>query len=1148
MTQPSGDDSPATLEAQFAAMQRAMPASLRDQILAESDGENRLLTILFADLTGSVRSTRDLAPEDVASRVNLVLKAMVDAVLAYDGRINRLLGDAVLAFFGTPFAHENDPERAILAALRIRESVQQLGFDVTIGINTGELYVGSVGTEAHHEVTAMGTAINLAARLRERAAPGEILVGAATHQHTRRAFAFVERSVEAKGFAEPLPAYVVQARLARPEKVRGIEGLRADLIGREEELGKLLDALYAMKHGRGQMVTIIGEAGVGKSRLVADVREHALADPTTAPLWLEGRSLDVSMGVSYWAFLDMLRAHLGWTVEDDETQRAERLVGALERLVDQGAIDQTRFREITPVLADLLSVDLGDENWPTPAPVSPDQARQQTFTALRDVILALARPRGFVLVLDDLHWSDTLSLDVLSMLMDAITLAPLLLICVYRPHAEHRVAHLAINAARRCAGRYTEIQVRELTPQQSRDLINSLLGVRDLPPALSDLILEKAQGNPFFVEEVIRALIDAGVVYRDGDGWCARPEIAGVAVPASIQSVILSRVDRLQEDTRHVLQSASVIGRVFRRRVLARVAQREADLDRTLWELEERALIYEGRITPEPEYAFQHQLTQQTVYNNLLRRQRELFHREVAAAIEVLYADGVEEFYEQLAYHFEHGGATDQALSYLMKAADKAVAQNALHQAVAFYDRALELATADRFHELHQRRGAAHLELFQGSLAAADYTVVLDQAREAGDRTGEVEGMLGLARALYIVSLDDRGGDAIEHSRMMYEQAYDLARLLGDKRAMIRALLGTRWMSDLLPNYVEKAAENAREALALSTAIGDDELRIESQMALVRHSRRNEVSLLEEQLLGRVEGRDLPKLNLALFSFLTRRLQWGDMAEAIALADRATSVATRLGVLPVQYPTFRAVGLLGLGRYGEAWVSVECEIADDAHPFGRTVRDLGFALYFAELFDHTLVLDLVIDIAERGRQLRRLWVEDWAEALKGLALARLGRGDEVDWTRFDVEESRLLAPRIQVAGARAALATGALAEALSRARSAIASSIARDGAHEMVAAHLVAAQALLGSERPADALANADAGLAAAEAHGYLPLRWLLRGVRGQALGALERPEEAKRERAAAAALLAELAANINNPDHRRSFLATPEVVTAIEG
>src|SRR5207244_275122 len=193
----------ASLETQFAAMQRAMPASLREQLLTDADGENRVLTILFADLTGSVRSTRDLAPEDAAARVDDVLKAMVDAVLEYDGRINRLLGDAVLAFFGTPVAHENDPERAILAALRIREAVRALGFEVTAGINTGEVFLGPVGTAAHHEVTAMGTAVNLAARLRERAAPGEILVGASTYQHTRRAFAFDERAVEAKGFAEP---------------------------------------------------------------------------------------------------------------------------------------------------------------------------------------------------------------------------------------------------------------------------------------------------------------------------------------------------------------------------------------------------------------------------------------------------------------------------------------------------------------------------------------------------------------------------------------------------------------------------------------------------------------------------------------------------------------------------------------------------------------------------------------------------------------------------------------------------------------------------------------------------------------------------------------------------------------------------------
>jgi hypothetical protein len=993
----------------------------------------------------------------------------------------------------------------------------------------------------------MGTAINLAARLREHAAPGEILVGAATYQHTRRAFAFDERSVEAKGFADTLPAYVVEARLTRPEKVRGIEGLHADLIGREEELGKFLDALYAMKRGQGQMVTVIGEAGVGKSRLVADLREHALADPTNAPLWLEGRSLDVSMDVSYWPFLDMLGALIGWRIEDDEARRAERLVAALQLLVDQGAIDETRLRELAPVLADLLSVDLGS-TWPTPAPDSPDQARQQTFMALRDLILALARTRGFVLVLDDLHWSDSLSLDVVSLLLDAITLAPLLLVCVYRPDAEHRVAHLAGNAARRCAGRYTEIQVRELTPRQSQDLINSLLGVRDLPPAVSELILEKAQGNPFFVEEVIRALIDAGVVYRDGDEWRAGPEIAGVAVPASIQSVILSRVDRLQEDARRVLQRASVIGRVFRRRVLARVAQREADLDRTLWDLEDRALIYEGRITPEPEYAFQHQLTQQTVYNNLLRRQREQFHREVAAAIEALYADGLDEFYEQLAYHFEHGGAADQALAYLTKAADKAVAQNALHQAVAFYDRAVALATDGRVGELCRRRGAVHLELFQGSSAAADYQAVLDHARRAGNRTGELEGLLGLARALYIESLDDHRGDAIERSRAMYEQAYDLARLLGDKRAMIRALLSTRWLCDLLPGQVERAADSAREALALSMEIGDDDLRIESQMAVLRHVPKNAGVALEEQLLSEMESRDLPRLNLALFNFLARRMHWGDLAEELVLADRATDVAARLGVLPVQYATFKAIGLLGLGRYAEAWVTLQREVADDAHPFGRTLRDLGFGLYFAELFDNVRVVDLLTDVADRGRQLRRLWVEDWAEVVRALALARLGRGHELEWARFDVEQSRLLAPRMHVAGASAALATGALEEAVTRARSAIACATARDAAHEIVAAQLVAARALVGRERWTDALADADAGLATADARGYLPLRWQLRAVRGHALGALGRLDEAKRERGAAAALLAELAANIDNPEHRRGFLASSEVASAIEG
>jgi class 3 adenylate cyclase/tetratricopeptide (TPR) repeat protein len=1136
------DADPATMETQFAAMQRAMPVSLRERLMTDSDGENRVLTILFADLTGSTRSTRDLAPEDAAARVNDVLKAMVDAVLAYDGRINRLLGDAVLAFFGSPVAHENDPERAILAALRIRESAHRLGFDVTVGINTGEVYLGALGSDAHHEVTAMGNAIVLAARMRENAAPGEILVGGTTQHHTRGAFAFVERTVEAKGFAEPMPAYLVETRLQRPDKARGIEGLRANLIGRDDELGKLHKALVEVQSGRGQMVTLIGDAGVGKSRLVADLRDHALADPTTAPLWLEGRSLDVATGVSYWPLLDLLRALFGWTVEDDEARRGERLVAVLQELVDDRILDEARFREVVPIIADLLLIDLGS-GWPPIARVSPEQARQQTFLALRDLVLALARRRGFVLVLDDLHWADPLSLDVVSLLMDAVTLAPLLLICVYRPDPEHKVWHLASHAARRCAGRFTEIQLRELTPQQSRRLIESLLRIQDLPAAVADLILDKAQGNPFFVEEVVRALIDAGVVYRDGERWRARAAIDEMAVPASIQSVILSRVDRLQADAKRVLQSASVIGRVFRRRVLAHVTQSETDLDRTLWELEERALIYEGRVTPEPEYAFQHQLTQETVYRNLVRRQRETFHRQVAAAVEALYADGLDEFYEQLAYHYEHGGATDQALTYLTRAAEKAVDQNALQQAVVFYDRAIALATGEQLDEFRLRRADVHQDLFHGAEAAADYEAVLDQARSKGDRGRELSGTLGLARALYIVSLDNPAEDTVERSRALYEQAYDLARALGDRRAMVRALLDRQWIADFIPAYLEQTGANAREAHRLSTEAGADDLRIESQIALFRHQRRADSIVEEERLLAELQARDLPKLNLALFTVLTMRMRWGDFAEAITHADRATLVAAQLGIPPVQYPTFKAVCLLGLGRYGEAWKSLQREVVDEEHPFGRVVRDLGVGLYLAAVSDDAGAADVLTVVADRARDLHRAWIEHWAETVRAVALARLGRGAEVEWARFDLDSSRLSAPRARVAGAFAALAIGDFDGALRRARSAIMSAHERDATHEKVGGQLAAARALQGLDRPAEALAVVDEALAATQEKGYRPLLWQLYAVRAGALAALDRPDQAAHERQAAAELVRTLAETIDNPSHRSAFLAAPEVV-----
>jgi predicted ATPase len=307
----------------------------------------------------------------------------------------------------------------------------------------------------------------------------------------------------------------------------------------------------------------------------------------------------------------------------------------------------------------------------------PEEIRQQTFLAVRDLLLALARRAPLVLVLEDLHWADSLSLDLAAVVMETLTLAPILLVCVYRPEHEHPCWHLGAVARRKCLDRYTEITLHELSPQQSRRMVESLLRIDALPASLREEVLAKAQGNPFFVEEVIRSLIDSGTVYHDGDSWRAREGAVAIAVPETLQGVILGRVDRLEGEIKHVLQSAAVIGRLFRRRLVGQVTRQAEELDRALADLEDRALIYRDRVVPEEEYSFQHVLTQDTVYHNILRRRRVQIHRQVAEAMEVLYQDGLDEYYEQLAHHYMESEEREKALEYLVKAGDKCHVQEA---------------------------------------------------------------------------------------------------------------------------------------------------------------------------------------------------------------------------------------------------------------------------------------------------------------------------------------------------------------------------------------------------------------------------------------------------------------------------------------
>lgn len=426
-----------------------------------------------------------------------------------------------------------------------------------------------------------------------------------------------------------LTAYKVLGQLSRMDKVRGIEGLQSDLIGRDEEFSKPRDTLQALLSRRGHIAMITGEAGVGKSRLVAELKRSVAKyrKEGREPLWLEGRCLDLGITGSYGPFIDMFREYFDLCPESNDDARAKQLETCLHELSQDGSLEENRHREIAPVLGDLMSIVLGEGGGDGLQNVDAGQRQSRTFLAIRDLLLALTRRHPVILVLEDLHWADSISLDLISLLMESLATAPLLLLCTCRPDGSHKARHLSGVASRKCPERYTEIILRELTTKESALLIESLLDVEELPKPTKALIAEKAQGNPFFVEEVIRSLIDGGIIYDEGKSWKASRIVKQIELTESVQSVILSRIDRLRDDQKRLLQNASVIGRVFRKNILKRIVDRGEHLDSNLQELQDLALIYQERVAPEVEYSFRHVLTQETIYQTILESHRREHHR-----------------------------------------------------------------------------------------------------------------------------------------------------------------------------------------------------------------------------------------------------------------------------------------------------------------------------------------------------------------------------------------------------------------------------------------------------------------------------------------------------------------------------------------
>ena len=575
-----------------ARLQQYIPKELLAKLEATRTGqtmgtERRIVTILFCDIEGSTALAESLDPEEWAEIMNDAFEFLITPVYRYEGMVARLMGDAILAFFGAPIAHEDDPQRAIFAALDIIEGARAysdrlnrergLTFNVRVGINTGLVTVGEVGTDLRVEYTAMGDAVNLAARLQSAARPMSALISDSTHRLIAPAFDWADLgTLEVKGKAVPVHVYEVLGRKAGPTSLRGLEGLTSDMVGREAELDALLQVYETIKAGVGRAVVIVGEPGLGKTRLISEWKTRVLSsapedssDRSPGVGWAEGRCLSYGQELAYHLLLDLLRSLL----EVPPSAGQAELRSSLSKLTNEffSAPDS----DVYTFLGHLLSVQLEPKALERISQLDPQVLQRHYLAAMEQLLRAISSRQPLVLVLEDIHWADSSSVELLVKLLNLIYDIPLLFCFITRPEREAPGWKL-VAAARDIMGEsLTELTLKPLSEADSRQLVRNLLEIESLPEHIRSLILAKAEGNPFFVEEVIRMLIDRSAIVKQDGAWAATREIAAVDIPDTLQGLLLARIDRLPEDTRYILRVASVIGRQFPSSVLERVLQDE---------------------------------------------------------------------------------------------------------------------------------------------------------------------------------------------------------------------------------------------------------------------------------------------------------------------------------------------------------------------------------------------------------------------------------------------------------------------------------------------------------------------------------------------------------------------------------------------
>ncbi|MDQ3931284.1 MAG: AAA family ATPase [Actinomycetota bacterium] len=814
------------------------------------------MTALFVDLVGSTSLAEQMDPEEWVGLVNRAFTVMSQSVERYGGTVAQFLGDGILALFGAPTAHEDDPERAVRAALEMRGAVAgATSLQVRVGINTGEVVVGDIATDLRYGYTALGDAVNVAARMQTAADPGEVLITDSTYQ---RIAPLVEADelgpITAKGKSAPVQAYRVRNLSPAPRPQRSLGEPDRPALGRSEELARLRQTLALVRAGRGRATLVSGEPGIGKSRLVGELRAWATSVDPGMTL-AEGRCLSYGQDLPYHVLLEFVRDLLGVSASSHDKVARELLSKVLKDLLGEAATN------VDPYLAHLLALPLEAADARRVQGLDPTALQARYLDALRQVLLASARSGPLVVVCEDVQWADQASVETLTKLLTVADEAPLLMVFTSRVERSGPGWELVTQLRRHFGDTLVDLRLGALSEDDSRRLVQALLGTEAPPAGLVELVVARSEGNPLFVEEILHSLVERRLLIRRAEGWTFSGDVADVDIPDSIHGLLLARIDRLPERAREVLKVAAVIGRQFSVRILDVVLDRLGLVGghAELAVLEGGGLVEVANIEPVLEYTFRHPLLHEAAHRSLLRQQRRRLHGAVGEAIVEVAGVAGGDLAAVLAAHFEQAGDTDRAVEYLIAAGAHSLQRLANREALSFYERAVAalppppLTPEDVNRQLAVQLGLGRAQQRTGSSdeARATFTRAAELAR-AHDRTERLaEATLGRAEAWLVWDTEGQLIGPLEEAlerlpeepsplrarvlarlaqalyaqgseqrrQRLIRQAEQVARSSGDDAALAEVLLAKRPL--LGPDDLDERLEVDEELIAIGERTGD---------------------------------------------------------------------------------------------------------------------------------------------------------------------------------------------------------------------------------------------------------------------------------------------------------------------------------------